>query len=92
MFENMICSVKFDKADIQHEHNKFKYAITRSACNILQIVRTISDHQIWSFFPQIAEFDWDMEAIRIIDLSFFFGYLVTQAPGGILAGKYKATM
>ncbi|CAL1279418.1 unnamed protein product [Larinioides sclopetarius] len=36
------------------------------------------------------EFDWQPETIGIIDSSFFWGYLVTQIPGGFLAAKYPA--
>ncbi|XP_022250533.1 vesicular glutamate transporter 1-like isoform X2 [Limulus polyphemus] len=36
------------------------------------------------------EFDWSPETIGVIDSSFFWGYLVTQIPGGFLAGKYPA--
>ncbi|GBL70922.1 hypothetical protein AVEN_46045-1, partial [Araneus ventricosus] len=36
------------------------------------------------------EFDWKPETIGIIDSSFFWGYLVTQIPGGFLAARYPA--
>ncbi|XP_022255152.1 vesicular glutamate transporter 1-like, partial [Limulus polyphemus] len=36
------------------------------------------------------EFDWSPETIGVIDSSFFWGYLITQIPGGFLAGKYPA--
>ncbi|GBM37808.1 hypothetical protein AVEN_84518-1 [Araneus ventricosus] len=41
----------------------------------------------YSFTP---EFDWKPETIGIIDSSFFWGYLVTQIPGGFLAARYPA--
>ncbi|XP_064482484.1 vesicular glutamate transporter 2-like [Ornithodoros turicata] len=37
-----------------------------------------------------AEFDWSPETIGVIDSSFFWGYLITQIPGGFLAAKYPA--
>ncbi|OQR73956.1 vesicular glutamate transporter 3-like [Tropilaelaps mercedesae] len=36
------------------------------------------------------EFDWEESTIGLIDSSFFWGYLVTQVPGGFLAAKYPA--
>ncbi|GIY04569.1 vesicular glutamate transporter 1 [Caerostris darwini] len=41
-------------------------------------------------FYQTPEFDWTPETIGIIDSSFFWGYLITQIPGGFLAAKYPA--
>ena len=43
----------------------------------------------FSFFQE-PEFDWTPETIGIIDSSFFWGYLITQIPGGFLAAKYPA--
>ncbi|GFW18852.1 hypothetical protein TNCV_5133051 [Trichonephila clavipes] len=39
---------------------------------------------------QTREFDWTPETIGVIDSSFFWGYLVTQIPGGFLAARYPA--
>ncbi|UXI19258.1 hypothetical protein NH340_JMT05201 [Sarcoptes scabiei] len=36
------------------------------------------------------EFDWTPETIGVVDSSFFWGYLVTQIPGGFLAARYPA--
>ncbi|GIY13963.1 vesicular glutamate transporter 3 [Caerostris extrusa] len=36
------------------------------------------------------EFDWTSGTIGVMDSSFFWGYLVTQIPGGFLATKYPA--
>ncbi|XP_017492785.1 PREDICTED: vesicular glutamate transporter 2.2-like, partial [Rhagoletis zephyria] len=38
------------------------------------------------------EFDWTPETIGVVDSSFFWGYLVTQIPGGFLASRYPANM
>lgn len=40
--------------------------------------------------PQAPEFDWAPETIGVVDSSFFWGYLITQVPGGFLASKYAA--
>lgn len=37
-----------------------------------------------------AEFDWGPKIIGVLDSSFFWGYLVTQIPGGYLAAKFPA--
>lgn len=39
---------------------------------------------------QKPEFDWSPETIGVVDSSFFWGYLVTQIPGGFLATRYPA--
>ena len=39
---------------------------------------------------QTPEFDWAPETIGVVDSSFFWGYLITQVPGGFLASKYAA--
>ncbi|CAF1395391.1 unnamed protein product [Adineta ricciae] len=39
---------------------------------------------------QLAQFDWTPGIIGIVDSSFFWGYLVTQVPGGYLAAKFPA--
>ena len=40
---------------------------------------------------QIPEFQWTPETIGFVDASFFWGYIVTQIPGGFLAAKYSPT-
>ncbi|CAF0897843.1 unnamed protein product [Adineta steineri] len=39
---------------------------------------------------KLAEFDWTPGIIGIVDSSFFWGYLITQVPGGYLAAKFPA--
>ncbi|KAH9373770.1 hypothetical protein HPB48_007508 [Haemaphysalis longicornis] len=46
--------------------------------------------QLLSPAAEKAEFDWSPETIGVIDSSFFWGYLITQVPGGFLAAKYPA--
>ena len=36
------------------------------------------------------EFDWTPETVGVVDSSFFWGYIVTQIPGGFLAARYPA--
>ena len=39
---------------------------------------------------EISEFHWSPETIGYVDASFFWGYIVTQLPGGFLASKFPA--
>ncbi|CAF1005875.1 unnamed protein product [Rotaria sordida] len=39
---------------------------------------------------KLAQFDWTPGIIGIVDSSFFWGYLITQVPGGYLAAKFPA--
>ncbi|XP_076471206.1 vesicular glutamate transporter 1-like [Babylonia areolata] len=38
-----------------------------------------------------AEFSWTPETIGMVDSSFFWGYILTQVPGGYLASRLPAT-
>lgn len=40
-----------------------------------------------SIFYQIPEFDWNSQTKGLVLSSFFYGYLLTQLPGGWLAAK-----
>lgn len=40
--------------------------------------------------PQKAQFDWDPETVGMIHGSFFWGYIVTQIPGGFICQKFAA--
>ena len=40
------------------------------------------------FILQRAEFDWDKSTKSSILASFFYGYIVTQIPGGWLADRF----
>ncbi|GFO12048.1 vesicular glutamate transporter 1 [Plakobranchus ocellatus] len=40
---------------------------------------------------QTAEFDWGESTKSTLLSAYFYGYLVLQVPGGLLAGKYGAT-
>lgn len=50
---------------------------------------SIGDITDWNDQEQ-AEFDWTPETIGVVDSSFFWGYIVTQIPGGFLAARYPA--
>ncbi|XP_006769440.1 PREDICTED: vesicular glutamate transporter 3 [Myotis davidii] len=39
---------------------------------------------------QIAQFNWDPETVGFIHGSFFWGYIVTQIPGGFISNKFAA--
>uniref|UniRef100_T1JDX1 Major facilitator superfamily (MFS) profile domain-containing protein n=1 Tax=Strigamia maritima TaxID=126957 RepID=T1JDX1_STRMM len=39
---------------------------------------------------QTAEFGWNPATVGAVDSSFFWGYIITQVPGGFLASKYPA--
>ncbi|XP_053320203.1 vesicular glutamate transporter 3 isoform X3 [Spea bombifrons] len=39
---------------------------------------------------QVAQFNWDPETVGLIHGSFFWGYIVTQIPGGFIANKLAA--
>lgn len=38
----------------------------------------------------LAEFHWSPETIGYVDASFFWGYIVTQLPGGFLASRFPS--
>ena len=40
---------------------------------------------------EMPEFQWTPETIGFVDASFFWGYIVTQIPGGFLASKFSPT-
>jgi len=44
---------------------------------------TTEDHSI-------SEFHWSPETIGYVDASFFWGYIITQLPGGFLASRFPA--
>ncbi|CAH1785833.1 unnamed protein product [Owenia fusiformis] len=42
--------------------------------------------------PAPPEFSWTPETIGLVDSSFFWGYIITQIPGGYLASRLPANM
>lgn len=43
-----------------------------------------------SSLVQAAQFTWDPETVGMIHGSFFWGYIVTQIPGGFICQKFAA--
>ncbi len=41
---------------------------------------------------EISEFHWSPETIGYVDASFFWGYIVTQLPGGFLGEQAASTL
>ena len=39
--------------------------------------------------PERGEFHWSPETVGFVDASFFWGYIVTQIPGGFLAARFS---
>lgn len=40
---------------------------------------------------ELPEFQWTPETVGFVDASFFWGYIVTQIPGGFLAARFSPT-
>uniref|UniRef100_A0A6Q2Y964 Major facilitator superfamily (MFS) profile domain-containing protein n=1 Tax=Esox lucius TaxID=8010 RepID=A0A6Q2Y964_ESOLU len=63
-------------------------------CNLgVAIVSMVNDHTVWKGNKEIlvaAQFSWDPETVGMIHGSFFWGYIVTQIPGGFICQRYKA--
>ncbi len=47
-------------------------------------------YSICCFIKKPPAFNWGPGTIAALDSSFFWGYLVTQVPGGYLAAKFPA--
>ncbi|KAM8974060.1 vesicular glutamate transporter 3 isoform 1-T1 [Pelodytes ibericus] len=63
-------------------------------CNLgVAIVEMVNNNTIYvNGKPEIqkAQFNWDPETVGLIHGSFFWGYIVTQIPGGFIANKLAA--
>ncbi|XP_053575793.1 vesicular glutamate transporter 3 isoform X3 [Bombina bombina] len=63
-------------------------------CNLgVAIVEMVNNNTVYvSGKPeiQVAQFNWDPETVGLIHGSFFWGYIVTQIPGGFIANKLAA--
>uniref|UniRef100_A0A672KZ45 Vesicular glutamate transporter 1-like n=1 Tax=Sinocyclocheilus grahami TaxID=75366 RepID=A0A672KZ45_SINGR len=63
-------------------------------CNLgVAIVSMVNDHTVfYGKKPVIvsAQFTWDPETVGMIHGSFFWGYIVTQIPGGFICQKFAA--
>ncbi|KAK5881044.1 hypothetical protein CesoFtcFv8_021894 [Champsocephalus esox] len=63
-------------------------------CNLgVAIVSMVNSHTVYKDDKEIivkAQFDWDPETVGMIHGSFFWGYIVTQIPGGFICQKFAA--
>ncbi|XP_064417157.1 vesicular glutamate transporter 3 isoform X2 [Latimeria chalumnae] len=63
-------------------------------CNLgVAIVEMVNNNTIYvKGKPEIqkAQFNWDSETVGLIHGSFFWGYIVTQIPGGFISNKLAA--
>ncbi|XP_057597188.1 vesicular glutamate transporter 3 isoform X2 [Hippopotamus amphibius kiboko] len=63
-------------------------------CNLgVAIVEMVNNSTIYvEGKPEIqtAQFNWDPETVGLIHGSFFWGYIVTQIPGGFISNKFAA--
>uniref|UniRef100_A0A8C9T9M0 Solute carrier family 17 member 7 n=1 Tax=Scleropages formosus TaxID=113540 RepID=A0A8C9T9M0_SCLFO len=63
-------------------------------CNLgVAIVSMVNNHTIYKGDKKVlvaAQFSWDPETVGMIHGSFFWGYIVTQIPGGFICQKFAA--
>ncbi|XP_019749484.1 vesicular glutamate transporter 3 [Hippocampus comes] len=63
-------------------------------CNLgVAIVEMVNNNTIYVNGTEVlqkAEFNWDPETVGLIHGSFFWGYIVTQIPGGFISNKLSA--
>uniref|UniRef100_A0AAY4CEC2 Vesicular glutamate transporter 1 n=1 Tax=Denticeps clupeoides TaxID=299321 RepID=A0AAY4CEC2_9TELE len=63
-------------------------------CNLgVAIVSMVNNHTVFKGnrpVIQEAQFTWDPETVGMIHGSFFWGYIVTQIPGGFICQKFAA--
>ncbi|XP_076841082.1 vesicular glutamate transporter 3 [Brachyhypopomus gauderio] len=63
-------------------------------CNLgVAIVEMVNNNTVYingTAVIQPAEFNWDPETVGLIHGSFFWGYIITQIPGGFISNKLAA--
>nr|XP_020461913.1 vesicular glutamate transporter 1-like isoform X2 [Monopterus albus] len=63
-------------------------------CNLgVAIVSMVNSHTVFRDNKKVIvepQFDWDPETVGMIHGSFFWGYIVTQIPGGFICQKFAA--
>ncbi|XP_056273115.1 vesicular glutamate transporter 3 [Pseudoliparis swirei] len=63
-------------------------------CNLgVAIVEMVNNNTVYingTPVLQLAQFNWDPETVGLIHGSFFWGYIVTQIPGGFISNKLFA--
>ncbi|XP_012412588.1 vesicular glutamate transporter 1 isoform X2 [Trichechus manatus latirostris] len=57
---------------------------------IVSMVNNSTTHHRGHVVVQKAQFSWDPETVGLIHGSFFWGYIVTQIPGGFICQKFAA--
>lgn len=57
---------------------------------IVDMVNNSTIHQGGKIIKEKAKFNWDPEIVGMIHGSFFWGYIVTQIPGGYIASRLAA--
>uniref|UniRef100_A0A7N4P0R3 Solute carrier family 17 member 7 n=1 Tax=Sarcophilus harrisii TaxID=9305 RepID=A0A7N4P0R3_SARHA len=57
---------------------------------IVSMVNNSTVHKGGHVTVQKAQFNWDPETVGLIHGSFFWGYIVTQIPGGFICQKFAA--
>ncbi|XP_040183835.1 vesicular glutamate transporter 2 [Rana temporaria] len=57
---------------------------------IVDMVNNSTIHQGGKIIKEKAKFNWDPEVVGMIHGSFFWGYIVTQIPGGYIASRLAA--
>ncbi|XP_018418519.1 PREDICTED: vesicular glutamate transporter 2 [Nanorana parkeri] len=57
---------------------------------IVDMVNNSTIHQGGKIIKEKAKFNWDPETVGMIHGSFFWGYIVTQIPGGYIASRLAA--
>ncbi|MEE6498977.1 hypothetical protein FKM82_003268 [Ascaphus truei] len=57
---------------------------------IVDMVNNSTIHRGNTVIREKAKFDWDPETVGLIHGSFFWGYIVTQIPGGYIASRLAA--
>ncbi|KFP58379.1 Vesicular glutamate transporter 3, partial [Cariama cristata] len=64
-------------------------------CNLgVAIVEMVNNNTVYvNGKPELqkAQFNWDPETVGLIHGSFFWGYIVTQIPGGFISNKLAAS-
>lgn len=56
----------------------------------LEVTSVIDNKSDFLPHSQAAQFTWDPETVGMIHGSFFWGYIVTQIPGGFICQKFAA--
>ncbi|CAM2115634.1 unnamed protein product [Caretta caretta] len=57
---------------------------------IVDMVNNSTIHRGGKIIKEKAKFNWDPETVGMIHGSFFWGYIVTQIPGGYIASRLAA--